>query len=232
MSEKKTDAKRPSGQDQEATRPAKRARDPERARREILAAVLTGVIALPLVVVVAMALKDAVVRADEAPLRSMLGDERYEELVTEGGGGFPHYYGNERVAPDFTVPDGDGRPWSLEDQRGKVVVLNFWSKDCAPCLEELPSLELLAHMTETMDDVEVVAISTDSGPEAVASVLPQNPRVTYLYDPDKAIVQGMFGTELYPETWIIDGRGTVRFRYDGSRDWSSPLVLDLIDRFR
>ena len=96
----------------------------------------------------------------------------------------------------------------------------------------MPSLELLAQMAQDWDDVEVVAVSTDEGPEAVASVIGPSPRLTHLFDPDKSVVEGMFGTKLYPETWIIDPRGVVRFRYDGARDWSSPIILDLVEAFR
>ena len=227
MTSTKADAAAPAPKD--GARPA--ASGTDKTRREALAGALTGLVALPLVVVLAIALEDAVVRADEAPLRSMLGDERYDALQA-GEGGFPHYLGRERLAPDVTLSDGKGGTWRMADQRGKVIVLNFWSITCPPCIEELPSLELLAHMTEQWDDVEVVAISTDEGPSAVEAVLPRDPRVTYLYDPQSEVVGGQFGTELYPETWIIDGDGVVRFRYDGARDWSSPLVLDLIERFR
>lgn len=220
---------------QEKDKPRKKAekapRDPLKVRAEAIAAAVAGAIALPLIVVGAMALKDAVVRADEAPLRSLFGDERYEALVA-GEGGFPHYLGEDRLAPDFTLRTADGGSWRMEDQRGKVVIMNFWSITCPPCIEEMPSLELLAHMAEEWDDVEVVAVSTDEGPEAVAEVVPDNPRLTHLFDPDKRVVKEMFGTELYPETWIIDPRGVVRFRYDGARDWSSPLILDLVEQFR
>lgn len=218
----------------EASRGKKKKRkaiEPEQLKAEGIAAAIAGAVALPLLVVGALALNDAIVRAEEAPLRSLFGDERYEELAA-GEGGFPHYLGSDRLAPDFTLETADGGTWRMEDQRGKVVIMNFWSITCPPCIEEMPSLELLAHMAEEWDDVEVVAVSTDEGPEAVAEVVPDDPRLTHLFDPNKEVVEGMFGTELYPETWIIDPRGVVRFRFDGARDWSSPLILDLVEQFR
>ena len=41
-----------------------------------------------------------------------------------------------------------------------------------------------------------------------------------------------FGTKLFPETWIIDADGLVRFRFDGALDWSDPVALDLIRAYR
>jgi len=77
-----------------------------------------------------------------------------------------------------------------------------------------------------------VTISTDAGHDAVASALPAGTRMTVLFDPERAIVRGRYGTRLYPETWIIDKRGLIRARVDGARDWSGPLALELIESFR
>ena len=74
--------------------------------------------------------------------------------------------------------------------------------------------------------------STDAGWDAVSTVLPADPELTHLFDPDKSVTEGMFGTELYPETWIVDRDGVVRLRYDGAFDWSSPIVLDVIESYR
>jgi len=49
-----------------------------------------------------------------------------------------------------------------------------------------------------------------------------------LFDPDKAVVRGKFGTRLYPETWVIDPEGVIRVRIDGGRDWASPVALEMI----
>jgi peroxiredoxin len=52
------------------------------------------------------------------------------------------------AAPDFTLPDLDGRPHSLSDYRGQWVVVNYWATWCPPCLEELPELEVFHHGAE------------------------------------------------------------------------------------
>jgi len=50
-----------------------------------------------------------------------------------------------------------------------------------------------------------------------------------LLDPDAEIVTEKFGTKLFPETWFIDADGVIRARFDGERDWASPLVIDLAE---
>lgn len=200
-------------------------------RRELFAGVLVLVIGVPFVVSFGAAAVDGARRDREAPFRAVLGDDRFEELES-GAGGFPHYLGRDRLAPDFELSDREGNTWRLSDHRGQVVVMNFWSITCPPCIEEMPTLETLAELTEGMDDVELVAVSTDAGWDAVSTILPRQPRLTHLFDPSAEVVRGMFGTELFPETWIIDKEGVIRFRFDGQRDWSDPLVLDMIARFR
>lgn len=205
---------------------------PALIRRELVAAALVVVVGMPIVGLFGAAALNGERRTREAPFRAVLGDERYEELAA-GESGFPHYLGRERLAPDFELPDRAGETWRLADHRGQVVVMNFWSITCGPCLEELPSVETLAEIAERWDDVAVVAVSTDAGWDAVSSVIPAEPHLTHLFDPGgSTAVRELYGTELYPETWIIDKEGVVRFRFDGARDWSDPIVLELIERFR
>lgn len=188
------------------------------------------IVALPLVFAFARAMVDGRQRHEQTALRSVLGDERYEAL-TAGEGGFPHYLGDSLTAPDFTLRDRQGRPFRLSEHRGRVVVINFWSITCPPCLEELPSVDTLGRIAQRWGDVDVVAISTDDSWDEVAPLVPRNSRVRFLLDPDNAVA-GRFGTRLYPETWIIDREGVIRFRYDGARDWSDPLMIGIVEAFR
>jgi peroxiredoxin len=197
------------------------------SRRELIATLIVAAIAFPLIFVFTGAIVDARARAREAPFRAILGNVRFEELM-EGQGGVPHYLGASLLAPDFTLPTEDGGEWTLSEHRGKVIVLNFWTVTCRPCIQEMPTLELLAEMTEDWGDVEVVAVSTDRSWDEVETIIPAHSRITSLLDSDRSVVSGMFGTRLFPETWIIDADGVVRFRFDGALDWSDPLALDLI----
>ncbi|MGA7860194.1 MAG: TlpA disulfide reductase family protein, partial [Terracidiphilus sp.] len=73
----------------------------------------------------------------------------------------------DKRAPDFTVSDGTTSV-HLASYRGKVVLLNFWWSQCAPCIEELPSLLQLHH-----DDpnLVVLAISVDEDPDSYFSFI-------------------------------------------------------------
>ena len=148
----------------------------------------------------------------------------------------PDYMGAERRAPDFSLKDLDGRTVTLESLRGKVVVLNFWTKTCGPCLEEMPELADLAKILRDRPDVAVVTITVDEGPDDVKptlqTVLRDPPPFAVLFDPESTVVGSKYGTRLFPETWFIDKRGVIRTRFDGAREWTNPLVVDYIDSLR
>lgn len=200
-------------------------------RRELIATVIVAAIAFPLVFIFTGAVVDARARAGEAPFRAVLGNARFEELM-DGQRGVPHYLGASLLAPDFTLPEQSGGEWELSDQRGKVVVMNFWTVTCRPCIQEMPTIELLADITKDWGDVEVVAVSTDRNWAEVEAIIPQSSRITSLLDAERKVVTDAFGTKLFPETWIIDKNGLVRLRFDGAFDWASPVALDLIHAYR
>jgi peroxiredoxin len=143
----------------------------------------------------------------------------------------PAYAGRNRMAPDFELKDMNGAPVKLSSFRGKTVFLNFWTKTCAPCLEEMASIAELARVVKNRTDMVVLTVSTDQGPDDVRDTL----KVTLngdapfpvLFDPESKIVLEQYGTKLFPETWIIDPKGVIRARVDGARDWSSSLVMEI-----
>jgi peroxiredoxin len=148
----------------------------------------------------------------------------------------PDYMAADRRAPAFSLKDLHGATVTLDSLRGKVVVLNFWTKTCGPCLEEMPDLAELAKIVRDRSDVAVIAVSVDQGPEDVKATLQtalrEPPTFDILFDPDSDIVGGKYGTNLFPETWFIDKRGVIRARFDGARDWTNPLVVNYIDALR
>jgi peroxiredoxin len=200
-------------------------------KREVIATFIVAAIAFPLMFIFTGAIVDARARAREAPFRALLGNSRFEELM-EGRGGVPHYLGASLLAPDFSLPKQGGGEWKMSEQRGKVVVMNFWTVTCRPCIQEMPTIELLAEITQDWGDVEIVAVSTDRSWDEAETIIPRTSRITSLLDADRKVVTGMFGTKLFPETWIIDADGVVRFRFDGALDWSDPVALDLIRAYR
>lgn len=197
---------------------------------ELWATLIALCVGAPLVFLFARAAADSEVRRRESPVRAMIGDEAFD-AIRAGATPSQGYVGDDRRAPDFALTDQRGASWRLSQHRGKVVVMNFWSVTCGPCVEELPTFEQLAQVFRGRDDIELVTVSVDDGWEAVRAVMPANSRLRVLFDRDRSIVRGKYGTRLFPETWILDREGIIRARVDGARDWSNPIAIEMIESF-
>jgi thiol-disulfide isomerase/thioredoxin len=126
-----------------------------------------------------------------------------------------------KAAPQFVVSDAQ-RTVDLSKLRGNVVVLNFWASWCAPCTEELPSLEAMQH---SLPQVTVLAVSTDEDTTAYRNYLLQH-HVDLLTVQDAAQTSNaLYGTFRYPETYVIDKSGVVRRKFIGPQDFMDADVL-------
>jgi thiol-disulfide isomerase/thioredoxin len=110
-------------------------------------------------------------------------------------------------APDFTLKDASGRSWSLRSLRGRPVLLNFWATWCPPCVEEMPSLENLSRRIG--DRLTVITVSVDEDWETVKKFFPGGTSLSVLLDRDKEVPK-RYGTEKYPETFLIDSAGRLQ----------------------
>jgi len=133
-------------------------------------------------------------------------------------------------APAFELPSLHGSKQSLAALRGQVVVLNFWATWCPPCVEEIPSLLALEQLTRGKG-VALLTVSVDEDAEAVSSFFAKKryPKdgLTVLLDPSKR-VPASYGTTKFPETFLVDRQGMVRYKLIYKRDWASPTALACI----
>ena len=130
-----------------------------------------------------------------------------------------------KPAPDFTVND-DAQTLQLSKYRGHTVVLNFWATWCPPCVEETPALIEMQHQLQ--GKVILVAVSTDTDSDAYRTFLKKN-GVDFLTirDGDNKSNR-LYGTVMFPETYIIDSQGIVRRKFIGAVDWTKPEILDYL----
>jgi peroxiredoxin len=125
-------------------------------------------------------------------------------------------------APEFRLTSLDGRSVALSDERGKVVLVHFWATWCPPCVEEMPAIERL-YRAFIGKDFDVLAVSVDEGgAQAVGAFMKDNGlSLPVLLNPDRSVAS-LYGTFKFPETYVIDREGVVRFKAIGARDWSHP----------
>jgi peroxiredoxin len=136
-------------------------------------------------------------------------------------------------APEFRLPALDGRFVSLSDFKGKVVMVHFWATWCPPCVEEMPTLDRLYQALRGRG-FELITVSVDdAGTDVVTAFMQKNRlNIPVLMNPDKAI-SGLYGTFKFPESYILDRSGVVRYKAIGPRDWGNPeniqIVQDILD---
>jgi thiol-disulfide isomerase/thioredoxin len=121
-------------------------------------------------------------------------------------------------APDFEVTDKSGKKVALRSLRGKPVLLNFWATWCAPCVEEMPSLENLHKRVK--DHLNIVTVSVDEDWEAVNKFFPKGTQLPVFLDASKEVPK-RYGSDKYPETFLIDSQGKIaqlfyQVKWDGA----------------
>jgi len=120
-----------------------------------------------------------------------------------------------KVATDFSLNLYSGGDFRLSEQRGKVVLVNFWASWCPPCREEAPVLE---HAWRAFKDRGVVFVGVDIwDAEEHARAFLDEFDITYPNGPDPngetAIEYGVTGV---PETWILNREGRLVRRWVGA----------------
>src|SRR5262245_29759698 len=134
------------------------------------------------------------------------------------------------ATPDFQLPDATGRTVSLSQQRGHPVFLNFWATWCPPCVDEMPSLEDLARRLKDTD-MRMLAVSVDDDWGKVRRFFAKGSDIGVLLDTSHDVPK-KFGTEKYPETFLIDAAGRIRYYFINTRDWSRPEAIACLESLR
>jgi len=119
------------------------------------------------------------------------------------------------AAPAFTLTDLSGRPVSLADYRGKVVILDFWATWCPPCKKEIPDFIDLQSQYGP-HGVQIVGIALDE-PDKVKAFAQQNGINYPVLLGNEAITVTYGGIEGIPTTFVIDKKGKIVNRFEGFR---------------
>lgn len=133
------------------------------------------------------------------------------------------------AVPEIGFADAAGQPRTLADYSGKVVLLNIWATWCAPCRQEMPTLDRLQAKLGG-PDFEVVALSMDrKGPDAVRKFFAET-GVKHLALNIDTSAKAMFtlGAVGLPMTLLIDRRGKEIGRLIGPAEWDAPNMVEFI----
>jgi thiol-disulfide isomerase/thioredoxin len=135
--------------------------------------------------------------------------------------------------PDLAFKDADGKPVTLEQFRGRTVLLNLWATWCVPCRKEMPALDALESKMGS-PDFQVVAVNIDTrDPDKPKAFLKEIgvKRLAYYADADAKVFQDLksigraFGM---PTTMLVDREGCEIGTIAGPAEWASEDALKLI----
>jgi peroxiredoxin len=147
---------------------------------------------------------------------AVLAQSLNEHMVKEGD-----------TAPRFSIRTDSGRTMGTADFPGKVLILNFWASWCAPCVEEMPSLDVLQKRFAGQG-VVVLGVSIDTDAAAYRQFLAKTPVAFETARETAARINVDYGTLKVPETYIIDRSGKVLKKIVGEEAWSDQRVIDYV----
>ena len=128
-------------------------------------------------------------------------------------------------APDFNLMGMDGETHTLEDLKGKFVLVNFWATWCNPCKVEMPLLEKL-HQTLKSEKFTVLGLHVGPGPENIEEFKKLMPISFPIYvDMDLEVNWGVPGL---PTTFLMDPEGKLIYRAVGKREFASDEMVNFL----
>tara|TARA_Y100001970_G_C14247317_1_gene869212 strand:+ start:2497 stop:3033 length:537 start_codon:yes stop_codon:yes gene_type:complete len=130
-------------------------------------------------------------------------------------------------ANDFSALDSSGLTVSLNDFKGKFVLLNFWATWCYPCLKEMPDLEK-AYQNLGEEKLAIVAVAMGENVAKINKFSKKNNFTFPLLSDENMEITKLYGVKNIPVTFLIDSNGLVLGRAIGIRDWSSPKLMGFI----
>ncbi|MFC1843669.1 TlpA family protein disulfide reductase [Thermodesulfobacteriota bacterium] len=135
-----------------------------------------------------------------------------------------------KPAPDFDTVDLEGKVWSLSKLKGKVVFVNFWATWCAPCREEMPSMQRL-YTRMPKDKFEMIALFNNDKPKAVKNFVTKLGITMPILSDEHNFAGPKYGLTGVPETFIIDKQGVVREKFIGPAEWDSPQNVTMLMKY-
>jgi peroxiredoxin len=116
-----------------------------------------------------------------------------------------------RPAPDFELPDLNGRLHRLSDYRGRIVIVNFWSCECPH--SERTDKAIMAMFVQWRDNVAMLSIASNrnENAEALKNAADARHLPTVLVDADCSVAD-LFNAQTTPHVFVIDHEGILRYR--------------------
>lgn len=145
----------------------------------------------------------------------------------DGGDEYPYDIEIGKLAPNFTLENLDGQEVSLEDYRGKIVMLNFWASWCPPCRQEMPDMKRLQ---EENEDLVIFAVNVKEEKSKVESFIEEGGYgFEVALDPEGEIA-AIYLVSAFPTSYFIDKEGILLGGVPGMLEY--PQMVQILEGIR
>jgi len=130
---------------------------------------------------------------------------------------------NPDAAPAIDLQGLDGKPINLKEEKGKVVLLNFWATWCGPCRDEVP--DLIELQNRYKDKLQIIALTVDDDDADEVRKFVEQAGINFRIGMSTPRIRGAYGgIPALPSTFVIDQQGRVVQKHVGLND---PALFDL-----
>ncbi len=125
---------------------------------------------------------------------------------------------------------------AAQKKPSKLLLINFWATWCDPCVEEIPSLNWLSLQLRGLESSgfpSFITVSVDDNPKAIfhlEKTLETRFRFPVFHDPEGQFSKTL-GILKFPETFLVDSKGTILYKWIGPQDWQSQEIVRILVSF-
>lgn len=131
-------------------------------------------------------------------------------------------------APAMLVQNTNGKTINLQQQKGKVVFINFWATWCPPCLAELPSINSLYEKVKADTNIVFVMVDVDNNLVKSSQFLKDKGYTFPVYGGDESHVPNSLFGEGIPTTLVVNKQGNVVFRHLNRAEYNDEKFVRYI----
>ena len=128
---------------------------------------------------------------------------------------------------DWQMTDVEEEPFTLAQEKGKVVFLNLWATWCPPCVGEMPGIQKLYDKYKNNPDVSFVLVSNET--TKIISDFVKKKGYTFPVYSSLSEAPAAFATRSIPTTFVLDKKGSIAIKEIGAMDWGGKKMEKMIE---